>query len=431
MIVAGYSKEMHAFLAANAGMESRFGYVFDFPDYSTLELAQIFAQKAFAEGFALPDDLRASTISDAIAEATTTEWRQLRNGGVADLLFRRAARAQDRRLLSAVVGGTQITYQDARALERMDVLGACADLEADSTDSARPAGEQRLPGKQGRLQAKLEAELEQTVGLVPVKAALRALPTTLYMEALRASLDAPCVGRSSWHCVFMGRPGVGKTKVARFLGKALHWLGAVASSRFVEVQRSDLVGDRVGQTGKKTRERIEDAKGGVLFVDEAYTLTVQDNDKDFGREAVDEIMKDMLSGDPVVIIAGYAKEMANFLQANAGLARRFEHTWSFPDYTPAEVGQIFALKAVEAGFRLADELRDGSVLGQLLEQHTSPAWRASAAAGNARVAERMYHLAYEALTRRDASATTFVLQDLVEAATALAEVSHQWDNRQR
>ena len=98
--------------------------------------------------------------------------------------------------------------------------------------------------------------------------------------------------------------GVGKTKVARFLGKALHRLGAVASDRFVEVQRSDLVGDRVGQTGKKTREKIDEAKGGVLFVDEAYTLTVADNDRDFGREAVDEIMKDMLCGDPVVVIAG-------------------------------------------------------------------------------------------------------------------------------
>lgn len=313
VIVAGYPKEMGAFLAANAGMESRFGFVFDFPDYSPLELAQIFAQKAFAEGFALATDTRAASIAQALEAATTPAWRALRNGGVADLLLRRVAEAQDRRLLAAAVAGVTISLEHARVFEQADISVACAGLGSDL--AARDGVEQaagsggggllRLPGREGKLQAALEAELEKMVGLAPVKAALRALPTTLYMEGLRRSLDAPCVGRSLWHCVFMGRPGVGKTKVARFLGKALHRLGAVSSDRFVEVQRSDLVGDKVGQTGKKTREKIEEAKGGILFVDEAYTLTVQDSERDFGREAVDEIMKDMLSGDPVVVIAGY------------------------------------------------------------------------------------------------------------------------------
>ena len=438
VIVAGYPKEMQTFLAANAGMESRFGFVLHFPDYSPLELAQIFAQKAYAEGFTLSSETRPAAIAQAIEEATSPSWRALRNGGVADVLFRRVAEAQDRRLLAAAAAGVQISLALARLLERADIEQACAGLETRreseaelQAERAAGGGMQRLPGKEGKLQAALEAELDTMVGLWPVKAALRALPTTLYMEGLRRSLGAPCVGRSLWHCVFMGRPGVGKTKVARFLGKALHRLGAVSSDRFVEVQRSDLVGDKVGQTGKKTRERIEEAKGGVLFVDEAYTLTVQGSDKDFGREAVDEIMRDMLSGDPVVVIAGYPEEMASFLAANAGLARRFEHTLTFPDYTASEIGQIFALKAKEAGFSLADELQDGSVLGGLLEQHTSEEWRGSAAAGNARVAERTYHLAYEALTRRHPQATTFLREDITNAASALGEISRQWDERQQ
>lgn len=123
--------------------------------------------------------------------------------------------------------------------------------------------------------------------------------------------------------------------------------------------------------------------------------------------------------------------MGDFLKANAGLARRFEHTLTFPDYSPSEIGQIFALKAAEAGFSLAEELRDGSALGSLLEQRTSAAWRASAAAGNARVAERTYHLAYEALTRRHPQATAFVLEDIEQAADALGQISRQWDERQQ
>ena len=100
-------------------------------------------------------------------------------------------------------------------------------------------------------------------GLGPLKSVLRALPPAIFMERLRRGLKAPTVERAACHCVFMGRPGVGKTRFARFFGQALHRLGAVASERFVEVQRRDLVADKVGQTGKKTRERIEEAKGGV------------------------------------------------------------------------------------------------------------------------------------------------------------------------
>lgn len=258
-------------------------------------------------------------------------------------------------------------------------------------------------------------------------------------------------------------------KVARFLGSLLHRLGAVESDAFVEVQRRDLVADKVGATGRKTREKIEEAKGGVIFVDEAYTLAVPDSDKDFGREAIDELMcvsrldrsrhlcvvtiarasadrcyfrrgridtvlhrKDMLVGDPVVIIAGYPDEMARFLASNAGLARRFEHTLTFPDYSVAELGRIFCVKATEASFGLAPELRGedgGALIGELLERHTTSAWRTSAAAGNARVAERLFHLAYEALARRNSRAHSFVLEDVQAACRALGELNREWAER--
>ena len=132
----------------------------------------------------------------------------------------------------------------------------------------------------------------------------------------------------------------------------------------------------------------------------------------------------------MVILAGYPEEMDNFLRSNAGLARRFEHTLTFPDYAPHELGQIFAIKAKEAGFGLDADLIDGAAIGRLLEQGTSATWRASAAAGNARVAERMYHLAYEALVRRSPTATAFALADVEEAVGKLGQLSRQWAERQ-
>ena len=154
------------------------------------------------------------------------------------------------------------------------------------------------------------------------------------------------------HFVFRGNPGTGKTTFARLVGKLLADCGVVAKNKVVEVQRSDLVGEYVGSTAQKTRKVIEQAKGGVLFIDEAYTLSVPGSSKDFGTEAIEEIMRNMNDGDPCVIVAGYPAEMEDFLATNPGLARRFKGDITFDDYTPGELAQIFMKRVESSEYRL-------------------------------------------------------------------------------
>ena len=145
------------------------------------------------------------------------------------------------------------------------------------------------------------------------------------------------------HMVFRGSPGTGKTHAARLIAQLLKELGYVHGD-IVEVQRADLVAGYVGQTALKTRAVINRAKGGVLFVDEAYALTPgssASSGRDFGAEAVQELMRDLTSGDPVVILAGYPREMERFLGVNPGLSRRFQVRFTFMDYAIGQLASIF------------------------------------------------------------------------------------------
>ena len=136
------------------------------------------------------------------------------------------------------------------------------------------------------------------------------------------------------HSLFLGNPGTGKTTVARILGNILFQKGVIKQKKFIEVSRSNLVGGYQGQTALKTREVLESALGGVLFIDEAYTLYTGLND-DFGKEALDEVLKFMEDHrrDIVIIFAGYTKEMHDFLQVNSGLQSRIPTTFDFEDYS--------------------------------------------------------------------------------------------------
>lgn len=139
----------------------------------------------------------------------------------------------------------------------------------------------------------------------------------------------------------MGNPGTGKTTVARIVGSILYQKGVISQNKFIEVSRSDLVGGYIGHTAIKTKEVLESALGGVLFIDEAYTLS-SGGANDFGKEAIDEILKFMEDHrrDIVIIFAGYTKEMAEFLEMNSGLRSRIPTTFDFEDYTPEEIVQI-------------------------------------------------------------------------------------------
>ena len=166
----------------------------------------------------------------------------------------------------------------------------------------------------------------------------------------------------SMHLVFMGNPGTGKTTVARLLAQIYHALGALSKGQLVEVDRSELVGGYVGQTAIKTQEVTDSALGGVLFIDEAYSLTSGKDSSDFGYEAVNTLLVEMENhrDDLAVIVAGYPDLMEQFLTSNPGLKSRFNKFITFDDYNPEELMEIFVSMAAKNGYTLDDEAREAA-----------------------------------------------------------------------
>ncbi|WP_062215901.1 right-handed parallel beta-helix repeat-containing protein [Streptomyces sp. NBRC 109706] len=206
------------------------------------------------------------------------------------------------------------------------------------------------------------AELDSLVGLDTVKTEVRALIDMIEVgrRRVKAGLKAASVRR---HLVFTGSPGTGKTTVARLYGEILASLGVLGSGHLIEVSRVDLVGEHIGSTAIRTQEVFERAKGGVLFIDEAYALSPEDGGRDFGREAIDTLVKLMEDHreSVVVIVAGYTEEMRRFLATNPGVASRFSRTIAFGDYAPEELLSIVRQQAREQEYDLAEGTEDALV----------------------------------------------------------------------
>lgn len=204
----------------------------------------------------------------------------------------------------------------------------------------------------------LEAALSKIIGLDNVKTFLRNQYNVLKAQEKRKSMGVTTDVTQTLNMIFIGNPGTGKTTVARVVAEMLKNMGFLRNDNLVEVTRTDLVAEYVGQTAQKTTNVFNMALGGVLFIDEAYSLS-QGGDNDFGKEAIDTLIKLMEDhrGEIVVIIAGYEKEMTDFLKINSGLESRFPLKLKFPDYSSEELLQIFDKMVADRGFKINDEAR--------------------------------------------------------------------------
>jgi Cdc6-like AAA superfamily ATPase len=238
----------------------------------------------------------------------------------------------------------------------------------------------------------LLAELDTLVGLHEVKERVHLVADFLCVQGLRAARNLPTMETSN-HLVFTGNPGTGKTTVARLLAQIYRTLGVVARGQLVETDRSGLVAGFVGQTAPLVRAKFDEAEEGMLFIDEAYTL-VRGGENDFGREAIDQIVKLMEDrrDSVVLVVAGYPEEMQQFLSANPGLRSRFPTTIEFPDYSTEELMQIVDSMGTKERYELTPEARS-AFAAQLDSLPREKGF------GNARVARNMF----EAAVNRHAS----------------------------
>ena len=227
-----------------------------------------------------------------------------------------------------------------------------APVEGVPAENTEAAAEENPPEKIEDLQA----ELDSYIGLENIKEEVRDLINMVRVHKLREENGLPNT-ELSLHMVFSGNPGTGKTTVARIISRIYCALGLLSKGHLVEVDRSGLVAGYVGQTAIKTREVIEKALGGVLFIDEAYALAPENTDKDFGQEAIDTVLKAMEDhrDDFVVIVAGYDNLMPRFIDSNPGLRSRFNKYLYFADYDGAQLFEIFKGRVSKNDYTLSDE----------------------------------------------------------------------------
>ena len=224
----------------------------------------------------------------------------------------------------------------------------------------KPQAEQAKPAEEKPSFDELMAQLESLVGLDKVKKDVKNLVNLMKVRKLRQENDLP-VPPMSLHMVFMGNPGTGKTTVARLISGLYAAIGVLSKGQLVEVDRSGLVAGYVGQTALKTQEAIKSALGGVLFIDEAYSLS-SGGENDFGREAIETILKAMEDhrDDLIVIVAGYDEPMQKFLSSNPGLESRFNKYFYFPDYTGEQLLTIFKNQCQKNSYTLSPEAEEAA-----------------------------------------------------------------------
>jgi stage V sporulation protein K len=276
------------------------------------------------------------------------------------------------------------TLQGYGASSSVSPAGATAQVRATEIQPSRPL-EQIL------------TELDGLIGLNAVKQDVRELVNYVKVLQIRQARGLKAAGMS-FHMVFYGKPGTGKTTVARLIGEIYKALGVISKGHLIEADRAKLVAAYVGQTAIKTTEVVNSALGGILFIDEAYTLAPADaRGNDFGQEAIDTLLKLMEDhrNDLVVIVAGYPDEMGRFVSSNPGLQSRFNKYLSFDDYAPPELVEIFGHFCKQNDYRLTESATDK------IRAYFQSAYEVrNKMFGNARLARNVFERAIESQSSR-------------------------------
>ncbi len=329
IIVAGYPKEMKHFIDSNPGLKSRFKLYFDFTDYLPQELSVISEYAAKEKHVILSAEAK-QKIDGRITDAFRTRDRSFGNARfVFDLI------EQAKMNLGLRIMGSE--HPDQANSEMLSVvLPEDVDKITTTTNRVLP----KIPVDDKLLESSLK-ELDELIGMPQIKDQIHELVRLVqfYKETGKNALNS-----FSLHTVFLGNPGTGKTTVARILTSIYKALGILERGHMVETDRQGLVAGYVGQTAIKTADKLDEALGGVLFIDEAYSLTMKGGGAhgDFGDEAIQTILKRMEDerGLFFVFVAGYTENMETFMKSNPGLSSRFDKILKFEDYSPEELQEI-------------------------------------------------------------------------------------------
>ena len=338
VILAGYKKEMAEFMKSNPGFNSRIRNTIEFEDYSLEEMVEIYKGMVKSSDMLLEEstDEAVTQMIDVMSkEPDFGNARGVRN------VFEDTKEVLNGRIFKMKSNGEVVKTEEYRTIRKIDI--------------------EAVMGKQAverKTVAQLLEELNNMTGLDGVKAKVQEMVDDMEVKAyLKNQSGTEAGGHGTLHLVFKGNAGTGKTTVARIIGQIYKELGVLKKNVFVEVGRSDLVASYVGHTAKNVKAKVEEAEGGILFIDEAYTLNQGENDS-FGHEAINTLVAELENrrDNLMVILAGYGDEMKHFLEVNQGLASRLANEIVFDDYTEKELLQIFKYQAKGKKLYVSDDL---------------------------------------------------------------------------